>query len=118
MSKRSASHIKYVLKEKDFERLNASEKVSDGNDCSIREILRSNANNDSSLQYLSEPPQKKRASYRLRDWILIMVLGNGLLGGFIAFAPKSPYYYVPAAAGIVILSVGATWVLWFVMDKY
>ncbi len=58
-----------------------------------------------------------RRSRRKRDYWLVMLLGNAALAALMVAVP-SPAMFVYALSGMVLLSVGLTWVMWFVMSDY
>jgi len=60
---------------------------------------------------------ERRKSTRWRDYLLIMIPGNGALLLILGFQFDNPYVSVPAFAGIVLLSISTTWVIWVVMDR-
>jgi len=58
-----------------------------------------------------------RKSTRVRDYLLVMIPGNGLFLGLVAFAPKTPFIIVPALGGVILVSTSVTWIFWVVMDR-
>lgn len=62
------------------------------------------------LNEITPPP--KRKSKRLRDYWLLMLLGNGFL------IPAFPMNPVFAGAGLVLFNISVTWIMWVVMDDY
>ena len=60
----------------------------------------------------------RRASRRKRDYWLLMVVFNAFFG-FVVFGPyRNPMTFVYGLAGIILVSLGLTWIMWFVMDDY
>lgn len=70
--------------------------------------------NAAGLNELAEKP--RRPSLRKRDYWLLMVGGNGFF--VTAGLLQGGVVLVFAGAGIILFTVGVTWVMWFVMDDY
>jgi hypothetical protein len=64
-------------------------------------------------------PVAPRKSRRKRDYWFLMIAGNGL---FIALPTLvfrgNGVVALFCGAGIIVLSLGMTWVMWFIMDDY
>lgn len=81
----------------------------------VHAILRDNlakANAAGLNELTPKPPRKSR---RTRDYFLTLGAGNLF---FIATILFRPHVAVFAVAGMIILTLGLTWVMWFVMDDY
>lgn len=63
-------------------------------------------------------PFRPRRSRRKRDyWILLLPI-NAFFG-FMAFGPfRNPMTFTYGLAGMIVFTLGLTWVMWFVMDDY
>jgi hypothetical protein len=61
---------------------------------------------------LNEVSPRPRRSRRRRDYFLTLLIGNTVLVGGAFLMP------VFAIAGMIIFNLGATWIMWFVMDDY
>jgi hypothetical protein len=61
---------------------------------------------------------RKIKSKRRRDYLLLLVLGNLLIVSMVALGGFNPVSMIFGLAGIIVLSLGATWIMWFVMDRY
>ena len=61
---------------------------------------------------------KKVKSKRKRDYWMLLVGGNLLTVALVALGPLNPISLVFGLAGLVIISLGTTWIMWFVMDDY
>ncbi len=57
-------------------------------------------------------------SRRKRDYWLVFIPSVGFLGLLAWLGRGNLYVLVSASAGIIIVSVGLTWIMWFVMDDY
>ena len=84
----------------------------------IQAILRDNLSRADAAGLNELTPKPKRRSRRTRDFWLLLVP----LNAFCAFAAFGPWAnavsFVYGLAGIILISVGLTWVMWFVMDDY
>ena len=67
---------------------------------------------------LNEVQIRELKSKRKRDFWLMLVGGNLLIIGLVIITGFNVVSVVFGLAGIVMLSLGLTWVMWQVMDKY
>jgi hypothetical protein len=110
----------YAFKPKEFERVNAEtapeQPTPAANDVyAIRRELREREV-AAGMDALAPAPKKK--SRRRRDFWLCLIGLNALM---IAVTVGSGFNIVVAAyafSGMVLLSLGLTWTMWFVMDDY
>ena len=65
-----------------------------------------------------KPVGTPRRSRRRRDYWLLLLGGNGAIIGLAALVGFNPMTIVYAFAGVVLWTVGLTWVMWFVMGDY
>lgn len=64
-------------------------------------------------------PKPPRRSRRKRDyWILMAIVCAGFGAIILKSGPREPVTFLFALAGLVVGTVGLTWILWFVMDDY
>lgn len=79
-------------------------------------ILKANQN----VQAVFEEPVDctPRRSRRKRDYWTVLMAGNALLAGAVAVLPKNPMVLVCGLSGVVLFSIGVTWVMWVVMGDY
>ena len=109
---------KYKLKPREFARVNAppgTDVPSAAHD--VYAILRANRTREQDHR-LGEVEIKTVKSRRRRDYWRLL-LGTNLFLALIAwFGRENLFVLVSAAAGVVISSIGLTWVMWFVMDDY
>ena len=100
-----------------FESVNSTATSSSSVD--VHQILRENLDHANRAGLNDLAPVPARPSRRRRDYWLVMAGGN-LAFGFIAASvgPTKPIVFVSALAGMVLLSGGLTWAMWFVMDDY
>jgi len=63
-------------------------------------------------------PLPRRRSRRTRDYWLLVLSLNAFFG-LVAFGPyRNPMTLTYGIAGMIIVTLGLTWVMWFVMDDY
>jgi hypothetical protein len=93
----------------------AGPKANDPND--VYAVLEENRTRERQLGK-DEIAIKKIKSKRRRDYLLLLVLGNLAIVTMVALGGFNPISMIFGLAGIIILSLGATWVMWFVMDRY
>ena len=67
---------------------------------------------------LNEVELKVVKSRRKRDFWLLLIAGNLVTAGLVALGGFNPISLVYGLAGVVVLSLGLTWIMWFVMDDY
>ncbi|MDQ5977088.1 MAG: hypothetical protein QG602_60 [Verrucomicrobiota bacterium] len=67
---------------------------------------------------LNEVEIKKVKSRRKRDFWLILVGGNLAIIGGVYFSGISVITLVFGLAGLIIFSLGLSWIMWQVMDRY
>lgn len=63
---------------------------------------------------------KKVRSRRKRDYWLLLIASNVLFGTVTAMGitQRNPMFLAYGLAGVVIVSLGLTWIMWFVMSDY
>ena len=132
----------YELKERAFERVNTSTKPSppptavvtgarpgqvaasshpgavDPND--IHSILQHNRaveqrHGKDVVKFASTGPRRSR---RKRDFWLLLVGGILLVVALVALGNANPVSVIFGLAGMVVISLGLTWIMWFVMGDY
>jgi len=59
-----------------------------------------------------------RMSRRKRDFWLLLVLGNMLVVALVALGSLNPMSVIFGLSAMVLLSLGLTWIMWFVMGDY
>ncbi len=109
---------KYGLKAKEFTRVNAEPGTQEpSSDHDVYAILQANRAREQQHN-LGEVVVKVVKSRRRREYWTLLLLTNALLA---VIAWQGRYNLVvlcSAGAGIIITTVGLTWVMWFVMDDY
>ena len=108
----------YALKSREFERVNApagTQAKSAEHD--IPAILQQNRTVEKQAGF-DEIELKVVKSRRKRDYWLPLITGNLATVGLVALGGFNPVSLVYGLAGVVVLSLGLTWIMWFVMDDY
>lgn len=110
----------YGLKPKAFERVNTAEPGSPppaANDVfALQRELREReiATGFDALR----PTERPRSRRRPRDYWLLLLAGNGALLGLVALLGANAMTVGFAGAGLVLYTLGLTWVMWCVMGDY
>ena len=107
---------KFTFKAKPFERVNplGPEGRAPSND--VHSILEQNkVVADASAEPLEFTPRRSR---RKSDYVFAMICGNAAMIVIVAFLPKNAVTLAFGFSGMVLYSVGVTWVMWMVMDDY
>ena len=60
----------------------------------------------------------RRASRRQRDYWLLMVAFNAFFGIAAFSLGRNPMTLAYGLGGMILVSLGLTWIMWFVMDDY
>lgn len=109
----------FALKAKEFERVNAppgTQKPSANHDVyALRRQIREREQAAGLDELKPLPPRQSR---RKRDYWLLMLLGNGLFGTCAIIGHSNPVVFVSGLGGVIIYSIGLTWVMWFIMGEY
>jgi hypothetical protein len=61
---------------------------------------------------------RRTRSRRKRDYWLLIVPSNLLLGILTWQGRGNPFFLVGGLSGIIVVSIAATWIMWFVMEDY
>jgi hypothetical protein len=80
----------------------------------IRAILRDNAARDPA----KELPAPARSTRRRNDYLLLLLLGYGAMGGATYMIGPAPLTLFFAGGAAFVYTLALTWVMWFVMDRY
>lgn len=65
-----------------------------------------------------KPTERPRSTKRRRDYWLLLLAGNAAIVGTAALVGANVMTVVYAFAGVVLYSLGLTWTMWVVMDRY
>lgn len=105
---------KLTLKEKNFVSVNTP--ASDPPP-TIEEILRKNI----AHQTAHEAPlslEDRRPNRRRRDFIFLLLAGNGGIAALTALLPHNPVALLFALAFVVMFSLSAYWIMFHIMERY
>tara|TARA_R110002111_G_scaffold112223_4_gene172027 strand:+ start:740 stop:1093 length:354 start_codon:yes stop_codon:yes gene_type:complete len=107
---------KLDLKSKSFERVNHPTSQEDTAPLSVHEILAQNH----AIEAEHEKPLvlNKKPTRRRKDYIIVLLLGNGLIVLTVAILPVNVVTLVYGFSGVVLYTIGLTWVMWAVMSNY
>jgi hypothetical protein len=67
---------------------------------------------------LNDVKIRQRRSKRKRDYWLLLVPSDLLLGLLMWQGRSNPVIFVYGISGLVVLTLSITWIMWFVMDDY
>jgi hypothetical protein len=93
----------------------AGPKAGDPND--VYAVLQQNRQS-AAKHGLNEVEIRKIKSRRKRDFWLILVGGNLAIIGGVWFSGINVFTVIFGLAGLIVFSLGLSWVLWQVMDRY
>ncbi|MBA4137586.1 MAG: hypothetical protein C0518_09745 [Opitutus sp.] len=65
-----------------------------------------------------KPVDRPESKRRRRDYWLLLLTGYAILASAALIFPGNPVVLLYVFAGIVLFSIGLTWVMWFVMGRY
>ena len=109
----------FTLKSKEFERVNAppgTQEASAAHD--VYAIRREIREREQALGLNELAPKPAPKSRRRRDyWLLLLTADSALV--LTAWQGRgNVFVLVSAATGVVVATIGLTWIMWFVMDDY
>ena len=109
---------KYGLKAKEFTRVNAEPGTqAPSADHDVYAILQANRAREQS-HGLGDVEVKVVKSRRRRDYWTLLLLTDALLAVIAWQGRENFFVLVSAGAGIILASIGLTWIMWFVMSDY
>lgn len=108
----------YGLKPREFERVNTGtgeQEKAAAHD--VHAMLRENraVEEQAGFDEVIVRPVKSR---RKRDFWLMLIVGNLVIIGATLLSGLNPVTLLFGFAGLIMLSLGLTWIMWFVMDDY
>lgn len=108
----------YELKPREFDHLNAPNRAPEkSTEHDIYAMLQQNRAAEQKAG-INEVEIKEVKSRRRRDYWVLMTVGLGFFGTVGWIGRDSPYVYVFAYSGAVLVAVGLTWIMWFIMGDY
>jgi len=84
----------------------------------VQALLRANEAYENAARLPTPPPPPRPPSRRKRDYFLTLIGGNLLLAGAVVISGKNVIVLAYGGAGMIVLTLGLTWIMWFVMDDY
>lgn len=84
----------------------------------VQALLRANEAHEASARLPTPPPPPRPPSRRKRDYFVTLIGGNLLLAGAVVITGFNVIVLAYGAAGMIVLTLGLTWIMWFVMDDY
>ena len=109
---------KYGFKANEFTRVNAEPgSQAPSADHDVYAILQANRAREQEHR-LGEVEVKVVKSRRRRDYWMLLLLTNALLAVIAWQSRGNLVVLCSTGAGIIIASIGLTWIMWFVMDDY
>ena len=108
---------KYAMKPREFARLDSRGPAGQGAGHDVYAILRQNRAAEQ-RHGLGKVEIKRIRSRRKRDYWLLLLTANPLFTLVAWLGRANAAVLVSAVAGIILFSVGLSWIMWFVMDDY
>ncbi len=76
-------------------------------------LARANAAGINDVDLTPRPPSRRK-----RDYWFTLVAGNATIVGLVLLLGLNPMTVMFGFGGVIVFSVGLTWIMWFVMDRY
>jgi hypothetical protein len=84
----------------------------------VKAILQANLKSEKNRHVNQPIPVTKKKSKRLRDYLKCVIFGNLFIVFWVWFCGANIVALVYGLAGIVILTLGLTWIMFQVMEDY
>ncbi len=84
----------------------------------VHAILRANLERDRERGLYQVAMEERRPSRRKRDYWTLMIGVNGALILTALLIGLNVMTAVYAFSGVILISIGLTWIMWFIMDDY
>jgi hypothetical protein len=110
--------IKHTLTTAKFEAVNAPTATPTPAPTDVHQVLWDNLARENAAGLNVVKPAPKRPSRRKRDFWLVLIGGNLAIMASVGFTSINVVSVVYGFAGIILLSSGLIWIMWFVMDDY
>lgn len=109
----------YGLKPREFEKLNAAGKAPEKSvEHDVFAMLHQNREIEKQIGKDEIVIPQKRKSRRKRDYWLVTIGFNLLIIGMVAVARFNPISLIFGFAGMIIINLSFTWIMWFVLEDY
>jgi len=109
---------KYDLRAKEFERVNAAPGTQEASAAHDVHAIRRELREREQAAGLDAVDVKNVRSRRRRDYWALLLLADALLALIAWEGRGNAFVLVSAAAGLIVATIGLTWIMWFVMDDY
>jgi hypothetical protein len=84
----------------------------------VQALLQANTAHEAAAGLHALTPQAPRRSRRKRDYWISLFAAYAVIGGALKIASLNLMSIAFAAAGAIIVTLGLTWIYWFVLDDY
>lgn len=84
----------------------------------VQALLRTNEAHEAAARGPTAPLPPRPPSRRKRDYFFTLITGNLLLAAAVVISGFNVIVLAYGAAGMIVLTLGLTWTMWFVMDDY
>ena len=108
---------KYELKPRQFEQLNPPGPAGKAPEHDVHAMLQQNRAVEQQTG-MDEFEIREKKSRRKSDYWLLLIVGNALISGLVAFIGFNFVTLVCGLSAIVLFCVGLTWIMWVVMSDY
>ena len=110
--------VKHTLTTAKFEAVNAPTATPTPAPTDVYQVLGDNLARENAAGLNAVQPVPPRRSRRKRDFWLMLVLGNLTIAATVFFTRGNTIAVLLGLAGVIVLTVALTWVMWFVLDDY
>ena len=110
--------VKHTLTTAKFEAVNAPIAAPTPAPTDVYQVLQDNLAHENAAGMNVVKPVPPRRSRRKRDFWLVMIGGNLAIMASVGATNINVMTVIYGFAGVILLSSGLTWIMWFVMDDY
>ena len=110
--------VKHTLTTAKFEAVNAPTAIPTPAPTDVYQVLQDNLARENAVGLNVVKPVPPRRSRRKRDFWLVLIGGNLAIMASVGFTSINVMTVICGFAGVILLSSGLTWIMWFVMDDY
>jgi len=110
--------VKHTLTTAKFEALNEPTAAPTPAPTDVYQVLQDNLARENAVGLNVVKPVPPRRSRRKRDFWLVLIGGNLAIMASVGFTSINVMTVIYGFAGVILLSSGLTWIMWFVMDDY
>ena len=110
--------VKHTFTAAKFEAVNEPTATPTPAPTDVYQVLQDNLARENAAGLNVVKPVPKRPSRRKRDFWLVLIGGNLAIMASVGFTSINVVSVVYGFAGVILLSSGLIWIMWFVMDDY